>query len=630
MLHRDILRKTKEPAIQKMARSSISISKNPPALTFANTPVVQAAFKPAHLKKSTHGYSLKNSQLTPLPSVELGAGRHVIIDDERYHTADEDDLWYFAYCRGVKEDFWVRESILEMEEPDHSFNQLMELFDECWDGKVTRRADFTRPYNTLQKNLYSRFTRNTIAKPPVDRSAQLDLARRIVNDLLVNRPTDRNLRLNLVDRKPHYYKHAELRGIRDYSHFPDYFMNMYGRQDTESERLKNEPVLETQSVPYKYDIYLNVKGPHVFQVTQDLMPLLDDPGVLGGLAVKSLSLAPFCNLSSRCDTFVLRIVNPDGFERVKVFLSRYIEEHQDYFVDECLRLTERFAPGASWSQDVWFQNVWGFDDRLISILMEYLDRVALQISDRKRNPPLFDFRAGQWSELERLHHKVQLQAIARPSEKDSVDESDLRKLSNLSMRLINDRPDQVMECLDHFEANKKKFGKDRFHSFFGLRSQILAELVQGKYRNRSEAFRGMMKIMKKYGVDIYHPYSNFEVKAYKDDSLVVVDTGFVEPAIVDGYEIASPEAQCFPILETHTEDSQMTIGDSITSTAGATGTDSEASILSSGMKKVYVQDFKGPTRQILKVLRKEKEDLTKGLNDQKLLGRELESQYEEL
>ncbi|BDD12521.1 hypothetical protein FUAX_49530 (plasmid) [Fulvitalea axinellae] len=598
--------------------------------------VIQATFQHAKLRKHTHGYKFEGGRMIPNLKVHLTDGRSILIDDQTGYTEGVGEAavkWYKAYALGVDENFWVSANVFLLEEPDHSFRMLMDMFEECWDGKFRRNSRFTEPYNTLQKNLYSYYTKVRNKKPSFSQAQEIDLAKRLVA-LFQQRPSDRNLRLACEDRKTYFYYHRELAGIRDFSHFRNYFLNIYGRLESEKGAKGAGPVLEEQAVPYKYDIYLNVNAPHVYTVAEALLPLLDNPEVIGDISVKSMAISPTCNLATRTDTIVLRVVSPEGFERIKQYVKEYAEAHPRFFSDECLALTERFGPGVSWSQDSYFQNVWEMDPPMLASVGRFLDRVSTSVSRHKANPPWFDSKKNDWKSMEALYQKLQLQWAQREYGQEHVDKAELRKLHAMSEKLTGQGVSgQVVEWMDHYDRYDKLYGSDR-KSFMGIRSRALAELSQKRPASREKAMRVFIQLLDTHGIDLFHPYRNIEVTPYRDDSMVVIREDFEEAIPELGTLLPGFEAMALPMPKEEKPKETAIPKPSVVSDG-----EEEVEMEDRGpseaepvkvLEKAFVQDMLGKERQVLKATEKQFNREQQLGVERRMMGKEIEQEYEDL
>ncbi|BDD06167.1 hypothetical protein [Aureibacter tunicatorum] len=584
--------------------------KLPPESPFLVPPVIQAAFKPGKIKHKCLGKSFSRVHgFSPLPNVKLLPDQMVIVEDQNIVAGGAGLLSYEVMKDGVAEPFWVSNADMEIvEEPDHSFIRLMKMFDECWSGQVLNTQGYYDYYGDLAKNLYSFYTLVIKKKPSCTKEEQEVIARDLVG-MAMRRPEDRNLRLKIEGKKDCYYKHAQLKDIKSFGHFPDYFINMYGRLDKEvkPEQKGASPVVDDQSVPYKFDFYLNVNAANLTEVARDLIPMLDDPSVLGGLYVKNMAVAPLRNLASRTDTINLKVTSPEGFEKVREYLIQYVDGHVDFFVDDCLELTERIAPGLSWSQDSFFDNVWDMDGNMLGDVGVYLDRVAMSISDHKQNKSFLDLWWWKWSEMESLHHEVQVQLVRNAGADRQLDYDKLRRLSVLTEELSQFcPPHQVIEWIDHYDKMKKKFGTNRY-SFLGIRTIALAELMKKKPRDRMKAFKSFMRILRDHGIDLFHPHLNRPIKQYREEGMVVIDQLPEESSITPEVGLSAPEACYIPSVRS--EDGESVLEKST---------------------KFFTQETVDPSRQILKVNRKRGERWQEEAKERKLMSKIIEEERDEL
>ncbi|BDD06166.1 hypothetical protein [Aureibacter tunicatorum] len=632
----------------KAARSSKTISaKFPPDFTFQKKQVIQAAFRPAQVRMRTHGYEgqgieLRNMKFVPKQDVLLSSQMMIIIDDDVdvwRGEGDEKQRWYECLAEGVKDPFWLNADLLTFPQPDYSFLQLMDMFEECWNGFVFEKAKYKRSYDTVQKNLYSMYVKKKTDKPRVPEAVEIGLAEEFVK-MFLERAEDRGMRLSIEGKKAIYYNYEQLKKQKKFGHMRDYFMNIYGRSEADgASRDKSAPHIRTQKVPYKFDIYLNVKVHHLKEVAHTLMRMMDDPEVLGELCVKSMAIAPLVNHASRVDSIVIRIVNPEGFEKAKQFLIEYVAAHPDYFIDDCLALTERFAPGASWSQDSWFSNVWDMDERMLAEVGYYLDEVSMKLSERKRNKPFFEWKSTgkQWEELEKMHRELQLQLVKKGGSSDQFDQEKLLKLGEKSEEVSKVAlPYDIGHWIRHFKRYKKRYGADR-KTFMGIRSLALEELAlrtdmpdKRRYKNKMEAFKNFMRILRRHGIDLFHPHVNRDIRPVRDDGMVVIGEGAEELVAELGTDISHPEAMFVPTPAkpnsreklTHTEE----VGFEIPSINLGDGSRKPEDSLS----KVYVQESVGAPRQVLKAIREEAADWMAHAVDQRILAKELEEERDEL
>ncbi|BDD06774.1 hypothetical protein [Aureibacter tunicatorum] len=573
-----------------------------------NLPPIQAQFRPARIKKLTYGHACKASkEPTPVYSIKLSENRTIIIDDEKFlkfHSGEMKGKWYAGFKRGVKEDFWVKEENIELPPPDKSFLQFMRMFEEC----RTRRFYGEPGYDystTYQKYLFSKYVRSSHSKPFHSESDQKKSVHEIL-EVIKSRPTS-NFKLTLKGKKDISLDASKLREIASYEPFLSYFYGLLAQKKDPVSDKKTD--IATPSRPFKFDVYLNVKGPYIGELVRRIAPLLDDKEVIGELAVRKLTIAPLRDLHMRPDSLVLRVTTESGLERIKAFISKIGEEHPEYFSNECLRLTEPFSKGASWAEDPWFDNVWDMDDHLLVKVGEFLDMIALDISDHKQKKSFFGWRSGDWNEMEQLHRDLQLQWVRKSGSHQQIDHDKLSKLHHMSLRLSATRLNyQVVEWLEHYQYYKKKYGnKDRL-TFLGLRTEALGQIARSFIPNQADALRAFMKIAADLGIDIIHPHRNRSIAPYKEEGMLVIETA---PTTSQPFE--SPAAFDSDMLE-----------------FGQTQSDGACASPEAGISTVYMRDIPETTRQILRASKEEKEKLHLNAQAHQQLARQLEEEFDEL
>ncbi|MCG8474014.1 MAG: hypothetical protein MI784_00805 [Cytophagales bacterium] len=504
-----------------------------------------------------YGYRYKSSKLEVNPEVRLKGGQMLLVDDAVALSVSRDEdggLWYPAYMLGVGEDFWVNGQFLDWPEESDSFRQLMGMFEECWNGAVFRKPDYKPLFDTLQKNLFGHYSRSRVAKGSFDRAEQIELAKEIMA-LLASRPANIWLYLSLLGNRGCRYLHEDLSRISNFRRFPKYYLHVYGPWAEKQRNGKpfRSSASDIQNVPYLFSIYLNIQGAHLFQVFSDLLPLLEDSAVGESYCVYSLMVSVLRGLKLRPDSLVVRVGSSDGFERVRTFLLGYAREHPDFFIDESLPLTERFAKGMSWSQDNYFSNVWEMDESMLRKVGRFLDRVAVDVADHKRSFSFFERqkRRQEWEEMEKLLKSLQLQWVSGEEAPERVNKDELKRLHMLSESAVGrGAPGAVSEWLAHYDRYQEVSEKST--SFFGLRMQAMADLMEKKIRFRNGAVREMMRIFDYYGIDLYRPYRNCPVKPYRKDEMVVIDMNFPgEQDQASGF--SAPEAVFLPETESPLE-----------------------------------------------------------------------------
>ena len=571
---------------------------------------VQAVFRLAKLKRDSCGYYRKHDAFHQNLSLTVKKGQLIVVDEDESGAASR-QRWFPAFVQGMASDFWVNEDSVELIESSDSFAQLMAMFEECWKGDVYQKSGFMRHFSSLQSNLYSYYTGAKESKPSYTSSQRQEIVRELVR-MFAERPADRNLRLQREGYESRYFKHSDLLGIQDFAEFDIYFLFLYGRLFSGSTAFNaSQAILEEQTIPSRYDFYLNVPGNWLYTVVKDLLPLIDAPDAEGKTSVSHFIIAPLVNIHTRPDTIKLLVVSQDGFEKVKDFLTEYVRKHPDYFVDECLCLTERFAKGASWSQDSNFVNIWEMDSGLLALVNKFLDEVTIAISEHRVRRPFFDWRAGEWEEMERLNKKIQLRYVSGKAQSGLVDKTELRKLHDLSVKLTGKGVSwKVTSWMKHYKEYVEKLGRNRYSST-GIRMRILADLANKKEPSRYGAFRVFMKLCSENRVDLYSPHQNLPVEPYVEEGAVIVDKSDYE----DLSSLASIKLSAAPVVSSELAKGQQSEASGISSFFGEKDKEVQSLELQPLNLWANISERDGGERQQLKAkIRKETEERIKKMS----------------
>ncbi|BDD11744.1 hypothetical protein FUAX_41760 (plasmid) [Fulvitalea axinellae] len=485
--------------------------------------------------------------MVPFPKVILKAGQRVVLDDASTVVQGEEEdkeVWYQAYTDGVFDDFWIKDSFFEWAEATNSFPRMLEMFEECWDGRLMRRKDFVRYSGPLKNSLYSHYVKNKKVKPECPEPEQRRIAKGLVKTFLDRPKEDAGLTQSAVGYPTKNYTRQQLASLRDYSGLCSLFLKVTSKGG-EGTNQKATPSA-SRDVPFRYDVYLNIPAPSLLAVMKDLVPLLDQHDEESDMDIDSISVAPLLDLAQRPDSVCVRVNSETGFERLKVFLIDYVGRHKERFVDESLCMTERFARGASWSQDPLFSNVWEMDERLINSVSRFLARVNEAWEAYRKKPPFFDLHSGWWSEIHQMHQRVSEQ-MASEQKGMQISKKDLRQMDKIAKSLkIQGLSGNVTEWMDHYERYEDRLVKDR-KTFLGTRTEALAQLAEKKIKKKNMALRTFMRLCAYHGIDFYHPYRNLPIKPFTDEDLVVVsgDQGLEEWAA----EATAPEAVFLPKID---------------------------------------------------------------------------------
>ncbi|BDD11915.1 hypothetical protein FUAX_43470 (plasmid) [Fulvitalea axinellae] len=508
---------------------------------------IQAMMLQARARRRTPGYFRSGDGFELNPKIFLTADQPLALDGDTKTEKGEDEdkvVWYQAYAHGVYDDFWVPDTVLEMTESNASFREMMDVFEEVWTQRYRTNPKYTGGYGVLQKDLYSLFVKIKGFKPRFGETKQFEIHQGIM-DLLMRRPPDTRLSMQYLDSKKYTFKHSELATARQYKNFrPGHFMNIFGRSEEDGLSEAAAPKLEPRSLPFQYDIALNVIGSKLLNVLRELIPFIDRADRQGATNVSKISISPLQNLHSRPDTIVIRIVSEAGFRRVKEFVESMIRRHPDYFGEDNLLMTERFAKGAGWSHDARFENVWEMDDRMLASVGRFLERVSGYVTEHEANKFFFDWKGGQWRELEQLRQRVNGQ-LTEMTKGKAVDKKDLKRMHQLCEGFGKaGLSGQVVDWIEHFEKHQQRLVSGERYGFLGLRMQIMADLAKKKLRKRSLAIRTAMRLFERYGVDFFRPNFNSPIPPFTDDDMVLV--GGEESEGLWGTDgVSSPEAVPF-------------------------------------------------------------------------------------
>ncbi|WP_338394818.1 hypothetical protein [Fulvitalea axinellae] len=515
----------------------------------ATDSVIQAMLMSGTVMRRIHGYYPGKTGMIPLPKVTLQAGQRVLLDYNSKIEKGEDgakEVWCQAYTDGVFDDFWINENYVEWTQATgNSFEQMMRMFEECWDGSLMNRRDFEWFSGPLQKSLFNHYGQCKWHKPECHQPGQLRIAQELVKIFLARPKENAGLKQSGVGYPTKYYSRRQLSSLRDYLPLCKFFLRI-SAQGGEGTSAKVRPSAG-RDVPFCYEVFLNVPAQFLVAVMTDLVPLLDNlKEDCGDMDIDSISVAPLNDLAKRADSICISVNSEKGFERVKAYLIDYIEKHGSHFVDESLCLTERFAKGASWSQDPVFSNVWEMDEGLLASVSRFLDRVRDALEAYHRKPPFFDFKSQSWADLKRLHQRVSEQ-MASEEKGVQISKKDLRQMDRTAGVLkIQGLSEPVTDWMDHFERYEKSLSKDR-KTFLGLRMEALAQLAEKKLRKRNLAIRTYMRICERLGIDFFYPYRNLPIKPFTDDDLVIVSEEREESESVAG--VSAPEALFLPNID---------------------------------------------------------------------------------